>query len=866
MRQYILLAFISTLFFGCTKKTFEGSSDIDFTQLDTMVISADKPNRLKTAEEFEIPNYNASSKRKFDLVHTVLELDFDWPNQHVNGIASLMLSPYFYSSDKVELDAKGFDIHKIEMGPRELEYEYDGEKITVDLGRVYNKGEEFIIGIYYTAKPVESAGGGSAAIMSDQGLFFINHDGSDPDKPMQIWTQGETEWNSRWFPTIDKPNERCTQEMILTVDDKFKTLSNGVMTSSNKNADGTRTDSWKMDLPHAPYLFMLAIGEFAVVKEEWRGIPIEYYVEPEYENDAKAIFAHTLEMLDFFSDKLGVEYPWPKYSQVVVKDFVSGAMENTTGTIFGDFVQLSKRDLIDNNNDKIVAHEMFHHWFGDLVTCESWANLTMNEGFANYSEYLWYEYKYGRDAGDYHWLEESRGYFGEARQNIHPLIYYGYRDKEDMFDQHSYNKGGCIIHMLRHHVGDDAFWKALNLYLTENKFNSVEAHDLRLSFEEITGEDLNWFFDQWFFKAGHPLLKIDRSYDIANKELTLYLEQTQNTDRSPPIFQLPISLDIYTGASNPERHNIWMDERVQEFKFKVDEEPAWVNVDAERILLLEREESKSTEEYIFQYKNGKKFMDRYEALEELALNSSTASKSAFKLALKDDFWAVRGLAVQNADMNDPAVEKMVEEMATKDHRSQVRSSAVVALAGTGDKKYVETFKQVITNEQAYPVIASALESLVSLDKEEALANVGKLKDVQNEDIINSIGVIYLDSGDPKYLPYFVDNMEKVDGYAALDFITNYLRLAVMNSSQDEGMALTQLRELALDGSQSLWRKYGATKTMHDLMTQYKMEAKATKEEGLRNRFEQTSLLIQGYVAEIKRSEKNKMLVNLYGQF
>ena len=865
MRSNILLIFVSLLLLGCTRKTFEGGSVLDYTQLDTMVIVADKPNHLKTTEEFEVPNYNPSHKRKFDLVHTILELDFDWQNQYVNGVANLMLTPYFYSTDKVELDAKGFDIHKIEMGPRELEYDYDGNKITVDLGRVYNRGEEFNIGIYYTAKPVESSGGGSAAIMSDQGLFFINHDGADPDKPMQIWTQGETEWNSRWFPTIDKPNERCTQEMILTVNDKFATLSNGVLDSSKKNANGTRTDHWKMDLPHAPYLFMLAIGEFAVVKEEWRGIPIEYYVEPEYEKDAKAIFAHTLEMLDFFSEKLGVDYPWPKYSQVVVKDFVSGAMENTTGTIFGDFVQLSERDLIDNNNDKIVAHELFHHWFGDLVTCESWANLTMNEGFANYSEYLWYEHKYGRDAGDYHWLEESRGYFGEARQRIHPLIYFGYRDKEDMFDQHSYNKGGCIIHMLRHYVGDDAFWAALNLYLTENKFNSVEADDLRLAFEEVTGEDLNWFFDQWFFKAGHPVLKIDRSYDIANKELTLYLEQTQNTDRCPPIFQLPISLEIYTDESNSERHDIFMKKRIQEFKFKVDKEPVWVNIDSERILLMEREESKSTNEYIFQYKNGKKFMDRYEALEELALNSSNASKAGFKLALNDDFWAVRGLAVQNADMSDPEVEKMIQEMATKDPRSQVRSSAIIALAQTGDNKYVETFKQVIGNERAYPVIAAALESLVNLDKKAALENVDKLKDVENEDIINSIGVIYLDSGDPKYLPYFVDNMEKVDGYAALDFITNYLRLAVMNSGEDEGLATANLRELALNPGQSVWRRYGATKTMYDLMTQYNMEAKSTKDNNDRIRFEQTSNLIAGYIAEIKRSEKNPMLMNLYEQ-
>jgi len=221
-------------------------------------------------------------------------------------------------------------------------------------------------------------GGGSAAITSDQGLFFINPRNEDSEKPQQIWTQGETEWNSRWFPTTDKPNERCTQEMYLTVEDKYVTLSNGLLKSSKKNADGTRTDYWKM-----------------------------------------------------------VKYPWQKYSQVVVRDYVSGAMENTTGVIFGDFVQKTERELIDNHNDGIVAHEMFHHWFGDYVTCESWANLTMNEGFANYSEYLWFEHKYGREEADRHLRNEMNGYLGSVGQGgAHPLIHWGYNDKEDMFDAH----------------------------------------------------------------------------------------------------------------------------------------------------------------------------------------------------------------------------------------------------------------------------------------------------------------------------------------------------------------------------------------------------------------------------------------------
>jgi len=416
--------------------------------LDTMVVTADKPSNLKNPEDYQLPRYNSSFPLINNIVHTKLDLRFDWSKQYVMGKATLTLKPWFYPVESVTLDAKGFDIHKVSFAgsTAPLKYDYTNDKLTISLGRKIQSNEEYQLFIDYTAKPAETGGkGGSEAITSDQGLYFINHDGKTPDKPMQIWTQGETESNSRWFPTVDKPNERCTQEMYITIEDRFKTLSNGLLLSSTKNSDGTRTDYWKMDQPHAPYLFMMAIGEFSVTTEKWQNIPLEYYVEPEYEPSAKNIFGRTPEMLDFFSEITGVKYPWQKYAQVVVRDYVSGAMENTTGVIFGDFVQKTNRELIDNHNDGIVAHELFHHWFGDYVTCESWANLTMNEGFANYGEYLWFEHQYGKDEADSHRNSEMSTYFQSTAQGgAHDLIHFGYNDKEDMFDAHSYNKGGLV--------------------------------------------------------------------------------------------------------------------------------------------------------------------------------------------------------------------------------------------------------------------------------------------------------------------------------------------------------------------------------------------------------------------------------------
>ncbi|MEO0732876.1 MAG: M1 family metallopeptidase, partial [Bacteroidota bacterium] len=515
----LLYLFVALLLWGCntTKPTLAEQPVVMETEvrnLDTMTVTPEANGVIEEVSDVvmapEIPNelpvYRATYKRTHDLLHTKLDLRFDWPQEQVIGTATLSLTPLFSPSDKLVLDAKGFTFNSIKTaGGKELSYDYGGEKqqVTIALDREYKKGEEYTLVIDYVATPEQS--GGSAAITSDKGLFFINPRGEEGDKPQQIWTQGETENNSRWFPTIDKPNERCTQEMFVTVEDRFKVLSNGTLMEEKANGDGTKTFYWKMDLPHAPYLFMLAIGEFDIVEDKkWQGIPVNYYMERGWAKHAKHIYPYTREMLDFFSGITGVKYPWPKYSQVAVRDYVSGAMENTSAVIFGEFMHGTKRDLIDvETNEKIVAHEMFHHWFGDYVTCESWSNLTLNEGFANYSEYLWMEKKHGRDAADYHMLNERTTYIGSVRRGEpHELIWLDYNDKEDMFDAHSYNKGGAVLHMLRAYIGDEAFFATLQHYLTENQYSPVEVDELRMAFEEVNGEDMHWFFDQWFMKAG----------------------------------------------------------------------------------------------------------------------------------------------------------------------------------------------------------------------------------------------------------------------------------------------------------------------------------------------------------------------------
>lgn len=863
-KKWLLSLAIAALAASCsTKQKMEAVTipEYEFRQLDTMVVSAPRATPGENGDgsvSYELPVYHPSHKRENDLLHTRLELRFDWEKEQVLGKASLRLKPYFYPTETVTLDAKGFIIHEVSMagGPESLVYEYDGEKLAVNLGRPFTRDEEYTLYINYTATPSES--GGSAAITSDRGLFFINPRGEDPGKPRQIWTQGETEFNSRWFPTIDKPNERCTQEMIVTVDNGLDVLSNGELVSRKDNSDGTHTFHWKMDQPHAPYLFMLAIGDYAVVEDTWEGKPVTYYVEPEYEEDARAIFSNTKEMLGFFSEKLGVKYPWPKYAQVVVRDYVSGAMENTTSVIFSDFVQKHRRELIDNHNEKIIAHELFHHWFGDLVTCESWANLTMNEGFANYSEYLWLEHQYGREEADYHMLSEWNGYFSSSRGDIHPLIHFAYENKEDMFDAHSYNKGGAVLHMLRQYVGDDAFWVALNKYLTDHAYAAVEAHDLRLAFESVTGEDLNWFFNQWYFSQGHPRLEVTYGYDAELKQATVKVEQLQDPEAMPPVFQLPAAIDIYPAEGGPIRKEVRLDQRVQTFAFDVPERPRLINFDADRMLLAETRDNKSQEELLFQYYNAPLFLDRYESVLLVDGEASPEARQLLVDALDDDFWAIRGLAVAN--INEGAGEKAMarlKQMALEDPHSQVRVAAFEQMMSLEYEGAVEQAKTAIQLDSAYNVIGAALQYLSINDQEAALAYARKLEKEPVDDILLSIGEIYAESGDPRYLSFFETNLEKIGGFSGIYFFEQYQGLAVEAGLESAKRAAGNLKPIAFNAMSSPWLRFSATRALSEMRKAYADSPEEAEAEFGR------SLL--DTLKEIRATEQNAQLQSYYEQ-
>ncbi len=668
--------------------------------------------------------YRATHTKVTELKHTKLKVNFDYQKEQMNGEEWLTATPFFYPSNELTLDAKGMLIHEVAMDTNgkksPLKYDYKDDVLKITLDKTYQKNQDYTIYIKYTARPNEVKQQGSAAINDAKGLYFINAQGQDPDMPTQIWTQGETESSSAWFPTIDKSNQKTTQEIYMTVPDKYVTLSNGLLKDSQKEANGLRTDHWVMDKRHSTYLFFMGVGEYAIVKDKWRNIAVDYYIEKEYEPYAKQIYGNTPEMIEFFSKKLGYDYPWAKYAQISGRDYVSGAMENTTATLHGSDILQKPGQLIDENTwEDTIAHELFHQWFGDLVTAESWSNLTVNESFANYSEYLWNEYKYGKDQADYHQMKDVNMYLSTPGNFEKNLVRFNYDSREDVFDLVTYQKGGGILHMLRNYLGDDAFFAGLNDYLKTYEYQNGEAHQLRLSLEKVSGKDLNWFFNQWYFGNGNPKIKYSYTFEPVKKQIAVVIEQTQDQP-----FQFPLAIDVYDNGK-PKRYNVWVNATAKNtFNFDVSKNADLVNINADGILLADITDTKTPEQNLMQFTGSKEFKSRYLALSGIK-DQVGKNPTAIKLlsaALKDPYFRTRMKALKLMDLSNPEQMKAlgadVEKLASNDPKTLVQAAAIAALVKTKDKKYLSLYEKGVS-AVSNAVKGASLNAVLTLDPSKA---------------------------------------------------------------------------------------------------------------------------------------------------
>lgn len=719
---------------------------------------------LKSA--FPVKDYRETPSKINDLVHTRLDVRFDYKKRYLYGQEWVTLKPHFYPTDTLRLDAKGMDIRTIMILKNgksiPLHFSYDSLSLNIRLDKVYQPTENYTLYIDYTSKPEELKGRRN----NEHGLYFINPDGTEKDKPTQIWTLGEPENNSCWFPTIDKPNQKTTQEISMTVPRKYVTLSNGRLASQKNNPDGTRTDTWKMELPHSPYLFMMTVGDFKIIKDNWHGKEVSYYLEPKYAPYAKDNFGVVPEAIDFFSKTLRLDFPWNKYAEVSVRDYVGGAMENTTAAIFGNVS--TRRELADSYYNPGIEHELFHQWFGDYVTCESWSNITLNESFADFGELIWLEHKYGKDAADAHLQYGLQNYLDSRDARSKNLVTFYYKNPKDPFGI-TYSKGGRVLNMLRNYLGDAAFYKGLHLYLTTYAFKNAEVPQLRMALEEASGLDLNWFFNQWYYGAGHPVLNIRYQWDEVTKTQKVFIQQTQ--DGTP--FTLPIAVDIYAHGVK-ERHRVWLRSHSDTLAFKMSSKPALVNVDADKILVAEKTDHKTLAELVYQYFHAPLYLDRYEAIDFAEKNTDDPEAQRVLIAaLKDPFSglcrkAIRALNQNREDIRNinaglrNAAFPLLANIARADQNTLVRADAINTLSVLKDPAYLELFKQEL-NSSSYSVSGAALNGITGIDQALGLSLAKRFENDNEGQLTQAIISVYADRGDDTQWP-FVYQRYKAAGF------------------------------------------------------------------------------------------------------
>jgi aminopeptidase N len=565
-------------------------------------------------------------------------------------------------------------------------------------------------------------------------LHFFGPTTAEPEVPLTVWSQGEATTNRYWIPCLDRPNQRQTSELVVTVPEGFEVLSNGSLVEQTKNvSEKTSTFHWLQDKPHPSYLITLVVGQYDIVKTEWDKIPVLYYVPKGHKDEIETTFSHTPEMLEVFSKRFGIRYPWDKYAQVVVEQFSAGGMENTSATTLTEFALHDKRSLLDGSPDGLISHELAHQWWGDMVTCRDWSHLWLNEGFASYMEALWAEHHDGADEYAYNMLQKGKGAMagGKAR----PVVDRRYANPDAMFDARSYPKGAFILHMLRKQLGDDAFWKGIQKYGTDNRFQSVETADFRKALEQVTGRDLERFFYDWTERPGHPMLEIATEYLSDSKQARITVKQTQPGE--PFQFPLKIAFQEPTAVASskpsekdaglakraPKLFEQTVTEKEQTFLVPMDQRPQRVDIDPDQAVLAEIKENKSNDLWLAQL-SSPSVAGRVRAVEHFKASKTPTDREALVKALTaEKFYGVqqeiaRALADSGGDVCRDA---LLEGMKQKEAR--VRRTCVDGLGKFAkDAKVAAALKDFIKKgDESYAVEAAALGAYARLEQPDTVA-------------------------------------------------------------------------------------------------------------------------------------------------
>ena len=709
-------------------------------------IGSAQPRRGAQRDVKELPPVNYIRSHDVDIRHVAIDLRFDWDKEQAYGTTTVTLAP-FKDLSKFMLDAAEMKINSVTLANgTPLKFNYagggDNDNLEILLDRAYKAGEELAVKIDYRTSYVNTADADTAIGSFGRGLRFIKPDSDNPNKPRQIWSQGETEFNRYWFPSYDTPNDFRTSELRATVEKPYTVISNGKLIDVKDNKDNTRTFYWKMDTPYSNYLSSIVVGEYTEIKNgEYDGIPVYAYGYPSEQKEVAETTKRVPAMIKFFSETLGVKYAYPKYSQTMVEDF-GGGMENISATTQIEEMIHDSRELLDGDSDSLQSHELAHQWFGDYVTCRDWGQIWLNESFATYFQALWDEKSKGHD---YFLVEDVRSNQNQilqtwAQGNRRPIVTKYYANKDAMFDNYAYPGGGSVLHMLRKHLGDDLFFKSLNRYLTQNAHQPVSTEDLRIAIEETTGQSMDWFFDEWLYKMGHPVFEVTKSYDAAAKKLTLNVKQTQKIDPNNAFPQTEFFRAYVDVEIDGSVQRVWIEPKAENvFTFDAPTEPKLVNFDYESSLLKELTFDKSVDELIYQMQNDKDVLGRRWAMGELAKKAAADSDkgkilAAFQTAAAaDNLYLNRRAAIgeignivapaprgggrrmplpaaQSADITLDAATVAALEKAAKDENSLVRADAIGLLGASKNAEYAPLYLNAL-NDPSYSVVQNAAIAL-----------------------------------------------------------------------------------------------------------------------------------------------------------
>jgi aminopeptidase N len=652
--------------------------------------------------------------RDYDLQHSRIALKFDTEQKKVIGDVTHSVAILKEDTRKLAFDSVGLTIESVTLNRVPVKFETTDSKVIVPLSAGAKKGDKFEVEIKYQGK-------------TTKGAFFILPDKDYPDRPKQIWTQGESEDTRYYLPTYDYPNDRLTTETILTVPASWLTVANGKLVSVKDAGNGMKTWDWQETLPSSTYLITVVAGEFDEVKDTWRGRPVTYYAPKGRGDRLKINYGRTPQMLELFSKKLGVDYPWEKYAQAMVDDFVAGGMENSSATTntSSSLIHPALAPEYTTGQDPLISHELGHQWFGDLVTCKDWGNIWLNEGFATFMETMWVESYFPKDQAEYDRWSGIQQWFEQSNLWSKPIVRHDFDDSSE-FDGNAYGKSGLVLYMLRHQIGEEAFYRGLKHYLEINRGKNVVTADLVKAIEDETHINVDQFFTQWVYGAGAPKFDLNYTYDDAKRQVTLKVKQTQKVEGRIGIFRIPVEVEITT-ATGAKSYPIAVSKPEEAFAVPADSAPVMVLFDKGGQILKTAEFHKDKKEWLYQLKNASEFSDRADAVEALGKLKDDADVDAAlgDVVRNDRAWGIRAVAADAlGERKTPAAAKQLLEALNGISEPWVRNRIVSALGNFKDHAEVSAkLDAVARDDKSYRARAAALQALGKLKVPNALATL-----------------------------------------------------------------------------------------------------------------------------------------------